>query len=306
MASSPRGRRSGWTSVEPSDPMRGGDPLAMPAPGLGLGGQGRPSCTERGDGRGCGPNGVPGSDVDPPDGGRGGQQARSVGCRARDGVGEAAGNVIDTAAALDGLCGIVEPGTCGEQVAHGARRLAAGDERPHVPTGGQPTRDHLRRRRQMEGAPAAIQAPSVARVDDRPATGRDHARRPRCWIGRPEPLDGHPLARPEAGFALGLEDANDARPGGLLDGLVEVDEGGPACPCHAPSDGALAAPRRADQHDVHGGLSRPRRNLTPPRSPARSRGRRSRRVCARDTVPGCHAPRGRSRRRTSRARSAPA
>ena len=76
------------------------------------------------------------------------------------------------------------------------RRRCASDLRPDVEPG---------------GPAAAEQAPAVARVDDRAAARRDDPRQPWPGVRLAERLDRRPLAPPEAGLALGLEDLRDPR-----------------------------------------------------------------------------------------------
>ena len=283
------------------DRLRQAQPMAPP--GLGLAGQRGSTRTDPLQGVGRGPSAVAVPDVEAPDRGRGGEEAGPLGRGPCQGIGEAAGDVLGAAAALDRFGGIVEAGARGEQLAERGLWLPAGDERSHRATRGQATGHDLGCCREGERSTATVQIPAVARVDDRPATGRHDAGRPGCWIGASEALDRGALPGPEAGLALGFEDAGHARSGRLLDDLVEVDEGGPARPGQAPPDGALAAPRRADEHDVHDVLSRPRRSRTRPRPAPTPLGRRPWPASAPRGGPGCRAPPGANRRRTSRARS---
>ena len=281
--------------------------LAMVPPRLGFGGHRRAARADGGQCVGQRSGGMPGADVESPDGRRGRQESRALRCWRGQRVGDAARDLLDPSTAFDRLSRLVEAGTSSEQVADGGRRLAPGDERPHRPAARQPGRDDLRGGRQAEGAPAPVEPPAVPRIDDRAATSRDDAGRPRRRIGRPQPFDGRSFPRPEAGLALGLEDARDARPGLRLDDLIEVDERGSGRARQPTTDGALAAPRWADQHHVHGVLSRPRRSRTRPRQRQLRRRRRSWRrpapASARDSARGCRELRAASRPRTSRARS---
>ena len=73
--------------------------------------------------------------------------------------------------------------------------------------------------------PAAVEEPAVARVDRGAAAGGDDAGAgPAPASAGPERRDGRPLASPEAGLALLVEDRRDRPPGRRLDHLVEVDE----------------------------------------------------------------------------------
>ena len=58
------------------------------------------------------------------------------------------------------------------------------------------------------------------------------------------------LALAETGFAFVLEDLGHTHAGGRLDGLVEIDESKTETLGETPTDGGLARPHGADQHEV--------------------------------------------------------
>ena len=97
----------------------------------------------------------------------------------------------------------------------------------------------------------AVERPAIARVDDGAATRRHDGPDPRLRVGRADVRDGLPLDRSECGLTLLGEDLRDRSTGGLLDRLIEIDEGGPVTMGEPASDRALAAPRQPDQDDVH-------------------------------------------------------
>ena len=104
---------------------------------------------------------------------------------------------------------------------------------------------------QPDRRPAAVERPSVARIDDRAATGRDHPADVGRRVGRTEVGDGRPLERSEGGLALLLEDVRDRSPRSGLDALVEVDERRAVAIGEPAPDDALAAAGQSDEYDVH-------------------------------------------------------
>src|SRR6185503_21179737 len=102
-----------------------------------------------------------------------------------------------------------------------------------------------------EDAPAAEQAPAVARVHDRPAARRDDARQRGAGLRGAQALDRGSLPPPEAGLALGLEDVRNAHARRALDELVQVDERRALARRNAPADGRLAAARQPDDDKLH-------------------------------------------------------
>ena len=141
--------------------------------------------------------------------------------------------------------GRVEPFAPRTKLADRADRIAARHQRPDVWRAAQALGEDLGPAVEPDRRPAAIQRPSVARIDDRPATGRDHPADVGRGIGRAEVGDGRPLERPEGGLAVLLEDLRDRPPGARFDALVDIDERRGVAIRQAPPDDALAAARAA-------------------------------------------------------------
>ena len=147
--------------------------------------------------------------------------------------------------------GAVEPFALGGQVAQRPDRVATGDQRPDVRGAAQALGEDLGAAIEPDGGPAAVERPSVARIDDGAATGRDHAPDVGRWVGRAEVDDGRAFERSECGLAVLGEDVRDGATGRRLDPLVEVDQRRAVAVRQSSPDDRLATPREPDEDDVH-------------------------------------------------------
>ena len=170
----------------------------------------------------------------------------------------------------------IEPFALAREVADGPDRVASRHEWTGVGRPAQPLGEDLRPSIQPDRGAAPVEAPAVARIDDRAAAGRHDPPDRRVGIGVAKVRHGSPLERPEGRLAILGEDLRDRPARGRFDPLVEIDEGRPMTLGQALADHALAAAGQTDQDDVHGRPSRRRRSrLRPCRSGRAPRGRRA-------------------------------
>ena len=147
--------------------------------------------------------------------------------------------------------GAVEASPGRGQLAKRPDRVATADERPDVRAAAEALGEDLGSAVEPDRHAAPEQRPAIPRVDDRPAAGSEDPAELRCIVGGTQRGDRRPLAGPEPGLALLGEDLGNPAASLTLDHLVDVDERR-AVPCREPpADGALAAPGKADQDEIH-------------------------------------------------------
>src|SRR5438552_6891147 len=141
----------------------------------------------------------------------------------------------------------VEPVAVAGELPDRSHRIASDDQRPDVRRATETLGEDLGADVEPDGNPTAVEGPAVPRIDDRAAARRDDRVDARTAVGLSEVRDRLALERAEGRLAALSEQLRNRAPGRLLDHVIEVDESRPVAMGEPAADGALAAPREADE-----------------------------------------------------------